>query len=271
MIEARDITVAHAGGGAHPALRGVSVELAPGRLTGLLGPNGSGKTTLVSALAGVLRPVAGSVLWAGEGGAVDVYAMPARLRARRIAVVPQRAGTTFALSCASVVLMGRFAHQGLLGRASEGDVQVAREAMAKAGVDKLWGRPVDQISGGEFQRVLFARALAQEAEALLLDEPTASMDMAGTVTLFDQVRAMADAGHAALAAVHDLNLAALYCDELVFLKDGCVAARGPVAEVFDEATLSSIYDTRIRVAPHPDTGAPQAHWVPGRSEGKLRG
>lgn len=266
MIESRRISVAHGGGhAARPVLRDVSLALEPGKLLGLLGPNGSGKTTLVSALTGVLRPMAGDVRWIGEGEPKDVYAMPARERARRIACVPQRAETIFALTCSSVVLMGRYAHQGLLGRASDEDRDIALASMRKAGVEALWDRPADQVSGGEFQRVLFARALAQKADVLLLDEPTASMDMAGTVALFDLVREMADAGRAALVAVHDLNLAALYCDELHFLKDGELAVSGPVDEVFGEGTLSGIYGTRIQVAPHPGTGVPQAHWVPGQS------
>ena len=261
MIEARGVSCAHQG---RTVLRDVSLTLSPGTITGLLGPNGSGKTTLVSTLSGILRPVAGEVVWTGEEGGRDVYAMPARERAKRISCVPQRAETTFALHCSSVVLMGRYAHQGLLGRASDRDRAAAEHAMRQAGVENLWDRPVDQISGGAFQRVLFARALAQEADVLLLDEPTASMDMAGTVALFDLLREMADAGRAALVAIHDLNLAALYCDELHFLKDGGVAVSGPTGDVFNEPTLTHIYDTRIQVAPHPGTGAPQAHWVPGR-------
>ncbi|WP_461209564.1 ABC transporter ATP-binding protein [Desulfocurvus sp. DL9XJH121] len=262
MIRAEHLSCAHQG---RTVLSGVDLRLGPGTITGLLGPNGSGKTTLLSTLSGVLAPAAGRVLWTGPGEQCEVHSMAPRQRARRIACVPQRAETTFALRCSSVVLMGRYAHQGLLGRASDRDIAVAREALRLAGVPGLWDRPVDQISGGEFQRVLVARALAQEAEVLLLDEPTASMDMAGTVALFDLLRELADAGRAALVAVHDLNLAALYCDELHFLKDGVVAVSGKVEEVFDADTLTRIYGTRIQVAPHPGTGAPQAHWVPGAS------
>lgn len=261
MIRARDVGCAHQG---RPVLSGVTLALRPGTVAGLLGPNGSGKTTLLSVLSGVRRPSAGTVRWTGADGERDVAAMPARERARRIACVPQRAETTFPLRCSSVVLMGRYAHQGPLGRASERDRDAAREAMRKAGVENLWDRPVDRVSGGEFQRVLFARALAQEAEVLLLDEPTASMDMAGTVALFDLLREMAGEGRAALVALHDLNLAALYCDELHFLKDGGLAVSGPTEDVFDERTLADVYGTRIMVAPHPGGGTPQAHWVPGR-------
>ncbi|WP_232034878.1 ABC transporter ATP-binding protein [Desulfovibrio ferrophilus] len=238
------------------------MSLRPGEIAGLLGPNGSGKTTLISTLAGILPPVAGRV----EHGAdlCDVHAMTSRERAQRIACVPQRAETTFALRCSSVVLMGRWAYQtGWWGGNDSKDRGVARACMRQAGVEALWDRPVDQISGGELQRVLFARALAQEAGTLLLDEPTASMDLAGTVVLFDLVRELTLEGASALIAVHDINLAALYCDHLYFLKDGRVAAHGCTQDVFNEETLSHIFGTRVMVGPHPGTGVPQAHFVPG--------
>lgn len=261
MIRATGLGCAQGG---RQVLRNVHLVLRPGEIAGLLGSNGSGKTTLISTLAGILPPTAGQVTY-GEDRA-DVHALSARERARRIACVPQRAETTFALRCSSVVLMGRWAHQrGWLASDSPLDQELARNCMRQAGVEALWDRPVDQISGGELQRVLFARALAQQAGTLLLDEPTASMDLAGTVALFDLVRELALAGTSALIAVHDINLAALYCEQLYFLKDGCVAAHGPTREVFNEQTLSHIFGTRVLVGPHPGTGAPQAHFVPGGS------
>jgi len=259
MIRATDLGCAHGG---RQVLRDVELVLHPGKIVGLLGPNGSGKTTLISTLAGILPPAAGHVTHGKDRA--DVHAMSACERARRIACVPQRAETTFALRCCSVVLMGRWAHQrGWLSSDSAEDHELARSCMRQAGIESLWDRPVDQISGGELQRVLFARALAQEAKTLLLDEPTASMDLAGTVALFDLVRELALSGTSALVAVHDINLAALYCDHLYFLKDGRVAAQGPTRDVFDEQTLSHIFGTRVLVGPHPGTGAPQAHFVPG--------
>lgn len=267
MIRAENLCCANGG---RRVLADVNFSLRPGEVAGLLGPNGSGKTTLLSTLAGILAPASGRVSFESDGA--DVHAMNARERARRIACVPQRAETTFALRCASVVLMGRYAHHGgWWGADSPRDLEAARAGLRLAGVEHLWDRPVDEISGGELQRVLFARALAQETDILLLDEPTASMDLAGTVALFDLVRDMAAKGASALVAVHDVNLAALYCDRLYFLKDGRVAAQGPTDEVFDEATLSHVFGTPVLVGPHPGTGAPQAHFVPGAPRGRAKG
>jgi len=262
------------GYGRAEVLHGVALDVAPGGVTGLLGPNGSGKTTLLLALAGVLPLLGGRVLVAGPagqggapGGVADMHTLPARRRAQLVACVPQRLDMAFALRCSSLVLMGRFAHGSALAGPSEADRRAAREAMRATGVEHLWDRPADAVSGGELQRVLVARALAQEAPAMLLDEPSASLDLAATIRLFDLLRALAGQGRAVLCAMHDLNLAALYCDALVFLKDGCVAATGPVKDVFHERTLSDIYGTDIRVGPHPATGAPQAHFVPGADPG----
>jgi iron complex transport system ATP-binding protein len=259
------------GYGRAEVLHGVSLDVAPGGLTGLLGPNGSGKTTLLLALAGVL-PLSGgrvTVEEAGEGAAAraDMHALPARRRARLVACVPQRLDMAFALRCSTLVLMGRFAHGPALAGPGEADRRAAREAMRATGVEHLWDRPADAVSGGELQRVLLARALAQETPAMLLDEPSASLDMAATIRLFDLLRTLAGQGRAVLCAMHDLNLAALYCDTLVFLKDGRVACAGPVKDVFHERTLSDIYGTDIRVGAHPLTGAPQAHFVPGAGPG----
>lgn len=250
-------------------LHGVSLDVPCGGVTGLLGPNGSGKTTLVLALAGVL-PLSGgrvAVAGAGEAARADMHALPARRRAQLVACVPQRLDMAFALRCSTLVLMGRFAHTPALAEPGEADRRIAREAMRATGVEHLWDRPADAVSGGELQRVLLARALAQQAPAMLLDEPSASLDLAAAIRLFDLLRALAAQGRAVLCAMHDLNLAALYCDALVFLKNGRVAAAGPVKDVFHERTLSDIYGTDIRVGAHPLTGAPQAHFVPGAGPG----
>jgi len=255
------------GYGRTQVLHGVSLDVAAGGVTGLLGPNGSGKTTLLLALAGILPLLGGRVAVAARGGEADMHALPARRRARLVACVPQRLDMAFALRCSTLVLMGRFVHGSPLAGPDAADRRAAREAMRATGVEHLWDRPADAVSGGELQRVLLARALAQQAPALLLDEPSASLDLAAAVRLFDLLRGLAGRGRAVLCAMHDLNLAALYCDALVFLKDGRVACAGPVKDVFHERTLSEIYGTDIRVGPHPVTGGPQAHFVPGAAGG----
>jgi iron complex transport system ATP-binding protein len=257
MIRAADLHCGYGPKGPE-VLRGVSLRVERGEMAALLGPNGSGKTTLLSALAGTLRPRSGRVELAGR----DAAGLRPRERARLAAAVPQRAESAFPLSCLSVVLMGRYAHLGLLGAYGPEDLAAAERAMVRTGCLHLRERPVDAVSGGEFQRVLLARALTQDTDILLLDEPTASLDVAATLDVLDLLRARAESGGAVLLALHDLNLAALYCGRLIFLQGGAVACAGATEDVFNEQTLASIYGADVRVAPHPVTGAPQAHFVP---------
>ncbi len=259
-IEVHDLRAGYgrAGNPKDDVLRGVSFTVEHGEVAGLLGPNGSGKTTLLLALAGALPIRGGSALVDG----LDVAATPARRMARAAASVPQRAESAFGLTCGTVALMGRYPHLGFFGGYGPEDRDIAARSLEAAGVAHLAERPVDQISGGEMQRVLFARALAQQARVLLLDEPAAGLDIAGQLAVFGRVARLAGQGGAALCAVHDLNLAALYCRRLVFLKNGKVLAEGRTEEVFTPEILSSVYDTDIRISSHPVTGAPQAHYVP---------
>jgi len=257
-----DVSGLHAGYGRSEVLRDVSFTVPRGSVAGLLGPNGSGKTTLLLALAGALPIRRGRALVGGPDYALDVVATPLRRLARATASVPQKAESAFGLTCGSVVLMGRYPHLGFFGGYGPRDRELAAKAMQAAGVSHLATRPVDEISGGEMQRVLFARALCQQADVLLLDEPAASLDIAGQLAVFGLVRSHAARGGAALCAVHDLNLAALYCDMMVFLKQGRVAEAGPTEQVFTSEVLTRIYDTDIRTSKHPVTGAPQAHFVP---------
>lgn len=256
-----------AGYGEREALSGVDLSLERGELVGLLGPNGGGKSTLLLCLSGVLTPRSGRV----EAGGEDLAGLSHRERARRIACVPQRAEPAFGFTVAEMVRLGRYPHLSAWGGYGPHDFEAADRAMAGAGVAGLAQRRAGELSGGEFQRVLLARALAQEAGVLLLDEAMASMDVAWRMAAFDLLRARCRAGLAVLTAVHDLNLAALYCPRLVFLKNGRVLADGPTAEVFTPELLSEVYDTDILVAPHPATGAPQAHPVPGSGPGRAAG
>ena len=257
-IDVRGLHAGHGRSERSDVLHDICFTVPSGRVAGLLGPNGSGKTTLLLALAGALPIRRGRALVDG----LDVAATPARRMAKAAASVPQKAEPAFGLACATVVLMGRYPHLGFFGDYGPADREAARLAMEAAGVAHLAGRPVDEVSGGEMQRVLFARALCQQARVMLLDEPAASLDVAGQLAVFGMVRRLAGQGGAALCAVHDLNLAALYCDCLVFLKQGRVAEAGPTQDVFTADILSRIYDTDIRISSHPVTGAPQAHFVP---------
>ncbi len=260
MIECRGL---RAGYGQRDVLHGIDLRLARGEMVGLLGPNGAGKTTLILALTGVLAPSAGQVLLAGR----DAASLSSRQKARTVAAVPQRAGAAFELSVRALVLMGRYPYLSYLGGYGPDDLAAAEAAMAETGLSNLADRLSGELSGGEFQRALIARALAQAADVLVLDEASANLDVARKVELHDLLAARNADGATVLAALHDINLAALYCRRLVFLKDGRVAADGPVADVFTQQTLSRIYETDIIVLPHPATGAPQALVVPGPGPG----
>ncbi|MDP2847756.1 MAG: ABC transporter ATP-binding protein [Humidesulfovibrio sp.] len=256
MIRARNL---HCGYGGHEVLRGVDLHLAAGEFAALLGPNGSGKTTLLLALAGLLPPLSGGVELAGR----DISGLSARERALLVSCVPQGAAAPAGYSVQELVRMGRYAHTGFLGGYGPQDDDAAQAALADAHCLDLAERQAAELSGGEFQRVLLARALCQGRRALLLDEATSALDLARRVEAFDLLARQHKAGSTVFAAAHDLNLAALYCPRLVFLKAGRIVLDGPTSDVFTEANLKDIYDTDLRVAPHPVTGAPQAHLVPG--------
>ncbi|MEW5775105.1 MAG: ABC transporter ATP-binding protein [Thermodesulfobacteriota bacterium] len=251
-----------AGYGGREVLRGVSLDLAPGEMVGLLGPNGSGKTTLLLAMAGVLAPMSGTV----EIGGADAAGMKPRERARRVASLPQRAEAAFDLAVETLVLLGRYPYISLLGGYTAADRAAADAALAEAGAGEFRGRPAGSLSGGEFTRVLLARALAQAAgmspPVLLLDEAFAALDLARRMAVSELLAAKARAGALVVSAIHDLNLAAQTCSRLVFLKRGRVALDGPTAQVFTATNLTDIYETPVAVAPHPVTGAPQAFPVP---------
>jgi len=256
MIRARGL---HCGYGGRAVLHGVDLHLAPGEFAALLGPNGSGKTTLLSALAGLLAPMQGTVELAGR----DSAKLSPCERAKLVSCVPQGASAPQGYTVRELVRMGRYAHTGFLGGYGPQDEEAAEAALAEAGCLDLAERQAAELSGGEYQRVLLARALCQGRAALLLDEATSALDLARRVEAFDLLARQHRNGSTILAAVHDLNLAALYCGRLIFLKAGRVALDGPTLDVFTEANLKDIYDTDLRVAPHPVTGAPQAHLVPG--------
>ncbi|MGE4442694.1 MAG: ABC transporter ATP-binding protein [Desulfomicrobium sp.] len=255
MIEIKDLSTGYKG---LPVLRGISLTVREGEFTGILGPNGSGKTTLIRALSGVLPCVSGSIRIAGH----DIAALPAKARARQCATVAQKNPALSAVRAQSLVLMGRYPYVSFLGGYSRHDHQRAREAMRETSCLHLGQRSTEALSGGELQRVITAKALAQDTRLLLLDEAASNLDVARTMDLYELLRGKNAAGLTILTVAHDLNLAALYCQRLVFLKNGSVAADGPTREIFTAQTLSEIYETPLAVAAHPLTGAPQAYLVP---------
>lgn len=253
----------HCGYGNRMVLHGISLSVFSGEMTGILGPNGSGKTTLVLAMAGVIPAAEGAIRVAGE----EISRRGARWTARHIASVPQRTEVSFPFTCLSLVLMGRYPYLNGWGNYSTQDMDAALEAMESTETTYLAHRKVKEVSGGEAQMVTIARALAQQTNILLLDEATSSLDVAHKIRIFDLLLEKNRQGATVLCVMHDLNLAALYCRRLIFLKDGKVTLDGKTEDVFTDEHLSGIYETEIRVARHPINGAPQAHFVPGDANG----
>lgn len=247
MIRFDDVAVRHPGAAAE-AVRGVSFRAMPGRLTAIVGPNGSGKSSCVRAL---LRrvPLARGRITVGDA---DLGALDQRRLARTVAVVPQRESPAFPLRVAEFVALGRFAHGAAFGAADA----VVDEAMRRADVATLAARPVDGLSGGEWQRVRIARALAQDAPALVLDEPTTFLDIAHEMAVFELLRALADEGRAVVLVSHQLNLVARFADRVVLFHDGRVAADGAPDDVMRASVLEPVYAWPLVVVRDPAVGAP---------------
>jgi len=253
MLEAREISVGY---GERAAVRGVSLRAVPGEIVVVIGPNGAGKSTLMRALNGALVPSRGELML--DGKALRSYAR--RAVSRRIAVVAQEAELRFPVTVTEFVLGGRYAWSstGAWGWETERDVEVARRAIEETGLAAYRARLMNELSGGERQRAVLARALATEAAILLLDEPTANLDLAHQATVLRLVRARTDqTGAAAVLVTHDLNLAAEFADRVLLLKEGRALAMGPPREVLTPSTLRELFEIEVLVDAHPVTGAPR--------------
>jgi len=246
------------------AVAGASVEAGPGEVVAILGPNGAGKSTLLRLLLGARSPDRGSALFGGRPAA----AWPASERARRVGVLPQLEEPAFPITVRELVSMGRYPRLGAWRRFGAEDRAAVDGALARCRVADVAERSFATLSGGERQRVRLARALAQEPAALALDEPTASLDVAHEMEIWELLAAEARAGRTILLTTHNLNLAARFADRLVLLDGGRVAASGAPADVLAPATVERVYGWPVRVVPHPgpgsDQGAPQI--VPLRSD-----
>ena len=231
-------------------LADVSFELRRAEILGIIGPNGSGKSTTVRLMSGVLRPQTGSVLWHGRPLA---QVRRAEL-ARHLAVVPQGTAIEFPFSVMEVVLMGRAPHLGAFAFEGDRDIKVAEAALRRTSTLHLAHRFIHELSGGERQRVILARALAQQPQVLLLDEPGAFLDIRHAVEIYDLLRDLQAEGMTIATVLHDLNLAALYCDRVALLKAGRLVRLGTPAEVITYATLTEVYETEVYVGTNDITG-----------------
>lgn len=234
------------------ALDGVTLAAPAGQVTAVVGPNGSGKSTLVRALLGRLPLERGTITVDGA----DIAALPARERARRVAVVPQRESATFPLAVRELVALGRHPHLGGFAGWSAADEAATAAAIEAAGIGDLVDRGSDELSGGEWQRVRIARALAQRAPALVLDEPTTFLDIAHEMSVFELLATLAGEGIAVLLVSHQLNLVARFAAQIVLLHRGVVAAAGSPNDVMRGEILERVYDWPVVVTRDPAVGAP---------------
>ncbi|MCI7474694.1 MAG: ABC transporter ATP-binding protein [Clostridiales bacterium] len=230
--------------GGSQILKGVDIQAGRKELVGVIGPNGSGKSTLLKCLYRVLRPSGGAV-WL-DGRELERYSF--KESARRVAVVAQHNYYNFDFSVYDVVMMGRAPHKGALERDNHRDHQLVRSALETVGMEGFAARSFSTLSGGEQQRVILARALAQDTPCLILDEPTNHLDIKFQLQLMDIVKQL---DRTVVAAIHDLNLAAMYCDRLYALKDGEIVGSGPPQALLTEAFLRRVYEVEAHIFTDP--------------------
>ncbi len=242
IVQAEQITFSYPSGEA--VLRGASLRLEPGVVTGLFGPNGSGKSTLLRCLNGSLTPQEGRVLLDGR----PVAAMSRREIARYVAVVPQDTTADVPLRVRDVVALGRYAHRNAWDDESADDAAIVAACLERLGIASLADRPFDRLSGGERQRAVIARSLAQQGQVLLLDEPNSHLDLAHQIEVYRLTRSLAAEGQAVLMICHDLLVAPLMVDAAVVLAGGQVVAAGPPREVFDEKLIEQVFAAEVAIS-----------------------
>ncbi|MBJ2151518.1 ABC transporter ATP-binding protein [Paracoccus sp. IB05] len=245
LLSARDLAVGH---GARALIRGIGFDLHAGRVLCLLGPNGAGKTTLFRTLLGLIPPVAGKVLLGGA----DLDGLSRSQIAARLAHVPQALASPFAYTARDIVLMGASVGLGAFARPGRAEEARAMAALDRLGIADLADEDVTRLSGGQRQMVLIARALAQEAQVLVMDEPTASLDFANVKAVEAAILGLAAAGQAVVVSTHDPGQAAMLGDEALLVSRAGVIASGPVSDVMQEAALSRLYGLPVRRIEGPD-------------------
>lgn len=243
--------------GKFSALNGINLHLPPGKFYGIVGPNGCGKTTLLDLLVGWKQPTSGEVTLTGQ----PLARYGQRQLARQVALVPQDFAIAFAFTVEEVVLMGRHPYIGRFSSPSVRDWQLVKAAMTAIGIEQFRHRYVNELSGGEKQRVVVARALAQDAEILLCDEATSNLDVQYTHEIFNVARNLVrEQGRTVLAVIHNLNLAAAYCDELIFMQQGRIACHGPVAKVLSSGNIKDVFGVEAQVKQDSFSQTPQVSY-----------
>lgn len=247
--------------GAASVLQGLDLQLAKGRCYGVLGPNGSGKTTLLDLLCGLLVPESGRITFCDR----PLAGWNHRQLARKVALVPQDFVVRFGFTVREVVEMGRHPHLGRFAGMTAGDHQLVDQVMEELGISVFANRPVTRLSGGEKQRVAVARALVQDPEVLLLDEATSNLDIFHSLSILGTIRSrIREQGLTVVAALHDLNLATFFCDQLIFIKNGKMVCRGPIDEVLRAEIIHEVYGVEAEVRQDDFSGCRQVSYkMPG--------
>lgn len=234
-------------------LSDVTFQVMPGEMVGLIGPNGCGKSTIIRALSRIISPYRGKIILDGK----DIASIPGQELARMLGVVPQMPLLPSAFTAFEVVLMGRNPHLGLFDYESQREMDIAWRAMERTITQHLASRRIGELSGGEIQSLLIARVLVQETKAILLDEPTANLDIGRQVEILNLIKNLCRENNlAVLAAQHDLNLASQYCDRLVLINNGRVHAQGTPSEVITDRNIKEVYGAESCVYTHPANGLP---------------
>lgn len=254
LAEALELQDIAAGYNGTRILTGLSLTVGQGEFLGILGPNGSGKTTLLRVVCGLLPAWEGEVRLQGQALAV----LSRRQLARQVAFLPQLAVTDIDLSVCEMVALGRWPHLGRLGRLSKQDADQIRQSLRAVDLEAVAERSMLSLSGGEKQRVLLARALAQEPRLLLLDEPTSHLDLAHQVEFFELLKGLHRAGRMTIVCVsHDVNLCANYVERIALIRKGQLFALGAVEDIVQQEVLEAVFGTPVQLGKHPQTGRPQ--------------
>ena len=249
-LATRELTLGY---GTTPIVDGLTVEIAAGASTAIVGPNACGKSTLLRGLARLLSPAAGQVILDGT----DIARWRTRDVARRLGLVPQSSIAPEGITVADLVARGRFPHQTMLRQYSRADQQAVADAMSATGVTSMAGRPVDELSGGQRQRVWIAMVLAQRTPLILLDEPTTFLDIAHQIELLELFAELnATQGCTIVAVLHDLNHACRFADQIVAMKSGSIVAQGDPCDVITAELVAAVYGLECQVIEDPETGTP---------------